>query len=152
MFKEVQKECDKRYSFFESKHESGAMALWARAFEKVCKLAMLHGISSNIYNPKITKDSVKWAWKFVDHLTRRMLFMAHSYIYENVFEEKCRKVIRALDEAGGSMGHSALLRKSHESNDVFKKVIETLYEAGNIDIDIDRGKTKPSKIYRLILR
>ena len=53
---------------------------------------------------------------------------------------------------GGSMGHSALLRKSHESNDVFKKVIETLYEAGNIDIDIDRGKTKPSKIYRLILR
>ena len=77
---------------------------------------------------------------------------AHSYIYENVFEEKCRKVIRALDDAGGSMGHSALLRKSHESNDVFKKVIETLYEAGNIEIDIDRGKTKPSKIYRLVLR
>ena len=128
------------------------MALWARAFEKVCKLAMLHGISSSIYSPQITKDSVKWAWKFVDHLTRRMLFMAHSYIYENVFEEKCRKVIRALDDAGGSMGHSALLRKSHESNDVFKKVIETLYEAGNIEIDIDRGKTKPSKIYRLVLR
>ena len=152
MLKEVQTECDKRYSFFESKQESGAMALWARAFEKVCKLAMLHGISTSIYSPQITKDSVKWAWKFVDHLTRRMLFMAHSYIYENVFEEKCRKVIRALDDAGGSMGHSALLRKSHESNDVFKKVIETLYEAGNIEIDIDRGKTKPSKIYRLVLR
>ncbi|MDD2318293.1 MAG: hypothetical protein PHD57_13225 [Desulfobacterales bacterium] len=126
------------------------MALWARAHEKICKLAMLHGISSNVYDPVITEKSVKWAWKFIDHLTRRMLYMADAYVYENVFDEKCQRVLRALSEADGEMGHSQLLRKSRESLDVFKKIIDTLRENGSIEIDIDKGKTKPTRIYRLL--
>ena len=147
--KEIQAECDRRYSFFEAKNEGAAKALWARAHEKICKLAMLHGISSNVYNPLITEKSVKWAWKFVDHLTQRMLYMADAYVYENVFDEKCQRVLRFLDEAGGAMGHSALLRKSRESLDVFKKIIDTLRENGSIDIEIDKRKTKPAKVYQL---
>ncbi|MDD4818254.1 MAG: hypothetical protein PHI85_09825, partial [Victivallaceae bacterium] len=150
--KEIQSECDSRYKFFEARNEGAAMALWARAHEKICKLAMLHGISTNVYSPVISEKSVKWAWKFVDHLTRRMLYMADAYVYENVFDEKCQRVLRFLDEAGGAMGHSALLRKSRESFDVFKKIIDTLHENGSVDIEIDRGRTKPSKIYRLLGR
>ena len=90
MLNVVRKLCDERYNFFESKHEAGTMALWTRAFEKVCKLAMLHGISSNVYNPLITEKSVKWAWQFIDHLTRRMLYMANLHVYENQFDEKCQ--------------------------------------------------------------
>ena len=52
-FREVQQECDRRYNFYEAQNEGAAKALWARAHEKVCKLAMLHGISSNVYNPLI---------------------------------------------------------------------------------------------------
>lgn len=148
--KEIQAECDRRYDFFEKANEGGAKALWARAHEKICKLAMLHGISSNVYSPVITEKSVEWAWRFVDHLTRRMLFMAANYVYENVFDEKCQKVTRLLDAAGGRMRHSALLKKSHESLDVFKKVIETLMENGTISYEIDSGKTKPSKVYVLL--
>ena len=148
--REIQEECDRRYKFFESRGEGGAMALWARAHEKICKLAMLHGISSNVYDPVITEKSVKWAWKFIDHLTRRMLYMADAYVYENVFDEKCQRVLRALAEADGEMGHSQLLRKSRESLDVFKKIIDTLRENGSIEIDIDKGKTKPTRIYRLL--
>ena len=148
--REIQEECDRRYKFFESHGEGGAMALWARAHEKICKLAMLHGISSNVYDPVITEKSVKWAWKFIDHLTRRMLYMADAYVNENVFDEKCQRVLRALSDADGEMGHSQLLRKSRESLDVFKKIIDTLRENGSIEIDIDKGKTKPTRIYRLI--
>ena len=148
--REIQEECDRRYKSFESRGEGGAMALWARAHEKICKLAMLHGISSNVYDPVITEKSVKWAWKFIDHLTRRMLYMADAYVYENVFDEKCQRVLRALSEADGEMGHSQLLRKSRESLDVFKKIIDTLRENGSIEIDIDKGKTKPTRIYRLL--
>ena len=148
--REVQQECDRRYNFYEAQNEGAAKALWARAHEKVCKLAMLHGISSNVYNPLITEKSVRWAWKFIDHLTGRMLYMANRYVYENVFDEKCQRVLRHITEAGGVIGHTKLLRKSRESFEVFKKIIDTLRENGSIEIEIDKGKTKPMRIYHLI--
>mgnify|MGYP005959740529 FL=1 len=148
--REVQLECDRRYNFYEAQNEGAAKALWARAHEKVCKLAMLHGISGNVYNPLITEKSVRWAWKFIDHLTGRMLYMANRYVYENVFDEKCQRVLRHITEAGGVIGHTKLLRKSRESFEVFKKIIDTLRENGSIEIEIDKGKTKPMRIYHLI--
>ena len=148
--KDIQAECDHRYRFFESRREGAAMALWARAHEKICKLAMLHGISTNVYNPLITEKSVKWAWKFVDHQTRRMLYMADSYVYENVFDEKCQKVVRLLRQNGGKMKHGRLLNRFHESLDTLKKVVETLMEKGNLTFEIEPGRTKPSKVYILL--
>lgn len=148
--RDVQRECDRRYNFYEAQNEGGAKALWARAHEKVCKLAMLHGISSNVYNPLITDKSVKWAWKFIDHLTRRMLYMADSYVYENVFDEKCQKVIRMLREHGGRIKHAKLLNRFHDSLDNLKKVVETLMEQGILTYEMEATKTRPSKVYVLL--
>lgn len=148
--REVQQECDRRYNFYEAQNEGAAKALWARAHEKVCKLAMLHGISSNVYNPLITDKSVKWAWKFIDHLTRRMLYMAGSYVYENVFDEKCQKVIRMLREHGGRIKHAKLLNRFHDSLDNLKKVVETLMEQGVLTYEMEATKTRPSKVYVLL--
>ena len=148
--REVQQECDRRYNFYEAQNEGAAKALWARAHEKVCKLAMLHGISSNVYNPLITEKSVRWAWKFIDHLTRRMLYMADSYVYENVFDEKCQKVIRMLREHGGRIKHAKLLNRFHDSLDNLKKVVETLMEQGILTYEMDATKTRPSKVYVLL--
>ena len=148
--REVQLECDRRYNFYEAQNEGAAKALWARAHEKVCKLAMLHGISSNVYNPLITDKSVKWAWKFIDHLTRRMLYMADSYVYENVFDEKCQKVIRMLREHGGRIKHAKLLNRFHDSLDNLKKVVETLMEQGILTYEMEATKTRPSKVYVLL--
>lgn len=146
----IQSYCDEQYEKYQKLGEASAMALWARAFEKICKLAMLHGISCSVYEPVITLKSVKWAWSFVEHLTRRMLFMADSYLYENVFDEKCKKVIRLLNTAGGRMKHGELLKKSHESLDIFKKIIETLMENGTITFDMESSRTKTAKVYVLL--
>ena len=148
--REVQLECDRRYNFYEAQNEGAAKALWARAHEKVCKLAMLHGISSNVYNPLITDKSVKWAWKFIDHLTRRMLYMADRYVYENIFDEKCQRAIRKLQEHGGRLSHSKLLRLLHESADSMKKIAETLQEKGTIQVEYDSSVRPAAKIYRLV--
>lgn len=148
--REVQLECDRRYNFYEAQNEGAAKALWARAHEKVCKLAMLHGISSNVYSPLITEKSVRWAWKFIDHLTRRMLYMADSYVYENVFDEKCQKVIRMLREHGGRIKHAKLLNRFHDSLDNLKKVVETLMEQGILTYEMEATKTRPSKVYVLL--
>ena len=147
---EVQLECDRRYNFYEAQNEGAAKALWARAHEKVCKLAMLHGISSNVYNPLITDKSVKWAWKFIDHLTRRMLYMADRYVYENIFDEKCQRAIRKLQEHGGRLPHSKLLRLLHESADSMKKIAETLQEKGTVQVEYDSSVRPAAKIYRLV--
>ena len=148
--REVQLECDRRYNFYEAQNEGAAKALWARAHEKVCKLAMLHGISSNVYNPLISEKSVRWAWKFIDHLTQRMLYMADRYVYENIFDEKCQRAIRKLQEHGGRLSHSKLLRLLHESADSMKKIAETLQEKGTIQVEYDSSVRPAAKIYRLV--
>ena len=148
--REVQQECDRRYNFYEAQNEGGAKALWARAHEKVCKLAMLHGISGNVYNPLITEKSVRWAWKFIDHLTQRMLYMADRYVYENIFDEKCQRAIRKLQEHGGRLPHSKLLRLLHESADSMKKIAETLQEKGTVQVEYDSSVRPAAKIYRLV--
>ena len=148
--REVQQECDRRYNFYEAQNEGAAKALWARAHEKVCKLAMLHGISGNVYNPLITDKSVKWAWKFIDHLTQRMLYMADRYVYENIFDEKCQRAIRKLQEHGGRLSHSKLLRLLHESADSMKKIAETLQEKGTVQVEYDSSVRPAAKIYRLV--
>ena len=148
--REVQLECDRRYNFYEAQNEGAAKALWARAHEKVCKLAMLHGISGNVYNPLITEKSVRWAWKFIDHLTQRMLYMADRYVYENIFDEKCQRAIRKLQEHGGRLPHSKLLRLLHESADSMKKIAETLQEKGTIQVEYDSSVRPAAKIYRLV--
>ena len=147
--REVQQECDRRYNFYEAQNEGAAKALWARAHEKVCKLAMLHGISGNVYNPLITEKSVRWAWKFIDHLTQRMLYMADRYVYENIFDEKCQRAIRKLQEHGGRLPHSKLLRLLHESADSMKKIAETLQEKGTVQVEYDSSVRPAAKIYRL---
>ena len=148
--REVQQECDRRYNFYEAQNEGAAKALWARAHEKVCKLAMLHGISGNVYNPLITEKSVRWAWKFIDHLTQRMLYMADRYVYENIFDEKCQRAIRKLQEHGGRLPHSKLLRLLHESADSMKKIAETLQEKGTVQVEYDSSVRPAAKIYRLM--
>ena len=148
--REVQQECDRRYNFYEAQNEGAAKALWARAHEKVCKLAMLHGISGNVYNPLITEKSVRWAWKFIDHLTQRMLYMADRYVYENIFDEKCQRAIRKLQEHGGRLPHCKLLRLLHESADSMKKIAETLQEKGTVQVEYDSSVRPAAKIYRLM--
>ncbi|MDR0740760.1 MAG: DUF3987 domain-containing protein [Puniceicoccales bacterium] len=106
---------DRLVGFYGLRNEMTARTLWARAFEKVCKLAMLHGISSDVYHPWITLKGVQWAQQLVEHLTERMLFMADNYVYESQFDEKCKKVVRILRGSGGILRHGILLKyKGHE--------------------------------------
>ena len=111
---------------------------------------MLYALSENVYKPVISVRAAKWARDFIEYVNKRTLFMAESYVYESLFEEKCQKVIRLIDRAGGKIVHSRLLRNSHESLDVFKKIIDTLIENGTITFEVDTGKTKPVKNYILL--
>jgi hypothetical protein len=125
------------------------MTIWARAFEKVCKLSLLYAISRNPAQPIIDLECVEWAYKFVEFLTKQMLFLASTYSFENDFDEKCQKALRYMRESRGEYGHSALLKRMHESKELFEKIIDTLVENGSVIVGwVGEGKRK-TKIYRL---
>ncbi len=140
---------DSTYDYYESVKETTAMTIWARAFEKVCKLSLLYAISRNPAQPIIDLECVEWANRFVEFLTKQMLFLASTYSFENEFDEKCQKILRYLRESNGPCRRSALLKRSHESKELFEKIMETLVENGSVSFDwIGEGRNK-TKIYLL---
>ena len=121
-------------------------AFWARAFEKVCKLSILYAVSENVNDPVISAKGVKWASQLVEYQINKTLFLTNSYTYENPFDEKCQKALRYIREAGGVYTHSALLKRMHESKEVFKQIIETLKENGSITSDVIATTGKKAQV------
>ena len=138
------------YKKYEETRAQIPMAFWARAYEKVVKLSMLYSISANVANPVITVEAVEWADAFVDFTTRQSLFQMSSYSYENPFDEKCQKIVRYIRAGGGSYGHAELLHRSHESKELFEKIIETLVDNGTIVSGLaDTGGKRMKRMYSL---
>ena len=91
---------NKRYDEYEARQVVIPMAFWTRAFEKVCKLAIIYAVSADVTSPVITLDAVNWASRFVEYVTEQACFLANAYSYENPFDEKCRKALRCISENG----------------------------------------------------
>ena len=144
---------NEKYDCIYDRHEAAqrneAMAFWARVFEKVCKLSMLYAVSENPVNPVVSVAGVKWAAAFVEHITEQMLLMVDAYSFENMFDEKCRKAVRYIREAGGRVAHGVLLKRMHESKEVFKQIIETLEENGTISHEMKGSGVSMTRFYFL---
>jgi hypothetical protein len=121
-------------------------AFWARAFEKVCKLSILYAVSENVNDPVISAKGVKWASQLAEYQINKTLFLTNSYTFENPFDEKCQKALRYIREAGGVYTHSALLKRMHESKEVFKQIIETLKDNGSITSDVIATTGKKAQV------
>lgn len=137
------------YDKHEAEQRNEAMAFWARVFEKVCKLSMLYAVSENPVKPVISVAGVRWAAAFVEHVTDQMLFMVDAYSFENTFDEKCRKAVRYIREARGRVAHGVLLKRMHESKEVFKQIIETLEENGTITHELKGSGVSMTRFYLL---
>ena len=128
--KEVFTLADEEYRKASAVEDDAANALWARAGEKVSKLAALYAISREPLNPQVNVEAVDWAWRLVAHMTRRMLFMATVFVSETDFDSQAKKIVRRLKAKNGRISHGKLLRGAHLDKDAFKKIIETLCESG----------------------
>lgn len=149
LLQNINDQCDATYDYYESIKETTAMTIWARAFEKVCKLSLLYAISRNPAQPIIDLECVEWSNKFVEFLTKQMLFLASTYSFENDFDEKCQKALRYMREAGGRYVHSALLKRMHESKELFEKIMDTLIESGRVNFGWMGDNRHKTKVYRL---
>jgi hypothetical protein len=87
---------DDRYAEAEDPDDLAGMAVWARAYEKARKLALVYAASENYLQMRIDVPAMQWACRFVDYQTRRMLHMAARHVAEGEFDARCKRMLEVL--------------------------------------------------------
>ncbi len=127
---EVTERCERLY---DAAKDNAERALWSRGAEKTSRLALLYAISENVRDPLVTERAVGWAWRVVEHLTKRMLYQASVYVHDNEFDALRQKALRYLRDYGaGSLTHGQLLKRMHIDADTFRRIIDTLVQSETI--------------------
>ena len=139
------------YAKAEEKNDAVSTTVWGRLSEQARKLALLYAVSENHEHPVITKAAAGWAVRFIMHQTRRMLFMASSFVADNPFHGECLRFLRKLRAApGGQLPHSVLLKRMKTDARAFGKIVTTLQQRGDVEvITVPRAGT-PHRFYKLI--
>jgi hypothetical protein len=144
---------DDAYEEAQQQGDETKMAIWARAYEKVRKLALLYACSENHQDPCISVAGIDWAWAVVEHQTKRMLYMADLYVADSEFDADCKKVIEILSrwanrKPGEFMSHWDLSRRLRWPEKKIEEVRESLVAQDLIEVQMpQRGPMKPQ--YRL---
>lgn len=150
---EIQALADDAYEEAQRQGDETKMAIWARAFEKTRKLALLYACSENHQNPQITVAGIEWAWRVVEHQTRRMLYMADLYVADNEFEGDCKRFIEILTKwraqrRDAFMAHWDLSRRLCWPEKKIQEVCQSLMAQELIEVQMpQRGPARPQ--YRL---
>jgi len=102
----------------------------ARVEEKACRLALVYACSRNRMSPEIDVDAAGWACELSEHLTKRVLFMAHEYMAHGEFDAKQKSVLRSMRKHGNRLSRSQYCRATQhftvrEREDVLRNLVET---------------------------
>jgi hypothetical protein len=147
-------QADDQYAQAEDKGDPVGMAIWARANEKARRLALVYACSANHQQPHIDTAAARWACAFVEHQTRRMLFMIGDHVSENDFDARCKKLVvtlRKWREKHGDvwMPFWQINRKHPWSEHEHEEVRTTLLNQRLIEYQERRTGGSPQRLYRL---
>jgi len=149
---------DDRYAEAEEKDDPAGMAIWARAYEKARKLALIYAVSADRLQMRIDERAVRWAWRFVDYQTRRMLFMAGQHVAEGEFDAKCKRMLEVLTSwrqrrGDAWMPHWELSRRLKWSDKDIEEVRNALRGQRRIEHDVGStaGGGPVAQRYRLLV-
>lgn len=145
---------DDQYSLSEDQGDPVGMAIWARANEKARRLALVYACSANHQGPRIDADAAGWACAFVEHQTRRMLFMAAEYVSENEFDARCKKLVATLRKWQEKHGDAwmpfwQINRKHPWSEREHEEVRTTLLNQRFLEYQERKTGGTPQRLYRL---
>jgi hypothetical protein len=148
---EARKAAEAEYNKAESNNDSVGTTVWGRVNEQTRKLALLYAVSVRCRDPVIDGDAASWAIDIVNHLTRRMLFMASSHVAENPFHADCLRVITKLREADDyRIPHSVLLKRMKMDARKFRELIVTLEQRGDVATVTSATPGRPTREYQLL--
>lgn len=134
----------------DAESERGHSALWARAEEKACRLALVYACSADRESPVIDGGAARWACELSAYLTRRLIFRAHEWIADGEFDAKQKKVLRVIRAAGGEISQRELGRSTRawpvRERD---EVLENMEATGQIRRDTQPTGGRPKTVYSL---
>ncbi len=123
-------------------------ALWARAEEKACRLALVYACSANRDNPVIDESAASWACDLSEHLTRRMLHVCHEWVAEGQFDARQKRVLRIVRKAGGEITRRELSRRTQFlTQRERQEVIDNLIETQQLEQRTEQTATRPRVVY-----
>ncbi|GJQ30455.1 MAG: hypothetical protein HBSAPP03_23390 [Phycisphaerae bacterium] len=132
------------------KPDESGRSLWARAEEKACRLALIYACSANAQKPVIDEDAARWACDLSSYLTRRMLYIAHEWVADGVFDARQKRVVRVVRKAGGRISRSELCRKTQWlTQRERQEVIDNLVETQQLRQEEETSATRPKVVYAL---
>jgi len=132
------------------KPDETGRSLWARAEEKACRLALIYACSANAEKPLIDADAARWACDLSTYLTRRMLYIAHEWVADGVFDARQKRVVRVVRKAGGKISRSELCRKTQWlTQRERQEVIDNLLETQQLRQEEETSATRPKVVYAL---
>ncbi len=132
------------------KPDEAGRSLWARAEEKACRLALIYACSANAQKPVIDEDAARWACELSSYLTRRMLYIAHEWVADGVFDARQKRVVRVVRRAGGKISRSELCRKTQWlTQRERQEVIDNLLETQQLQQESESTATRPRVWYVL---
>jgi len=148
---------DEQYDLAEDKNNEAFMSIWARAAEKAHRMALVYACSENAVKPLINASAIKWATEFVEHMTKRMLFMVHEHASENDFHAQCKRLVRVLRRWHEKRGNVPMpyyrinqilpwQDKAHE------EVRKALVNQRLIEFQEIKTGGKPQKLYKLMAK
>ena len=156
VFRDLRERADAEYDRVQSQNDPAAMAIWARAYEKARRLALIYACSACREQPEIGRDAAEWAGAFIEHQTRRMLYMAWRYASESDFDAKRKRLLEVLaqwrEQNGGAwMPFWRISRKLPWSGRDHEEVRNTLLEQRLIEYRVIGTCGRPAACYRLAL-
>jgi hypothetical protein len=147
---DTRRRAEEAYAKAEVARDEVGTTVWGRVSENVRKLALIYAISEDYRQPVIGHQAVGWASRFVEHQTRRMLFMASQHVAEGEFDALCLKLIRRLQGAEDrKVEHSKLLKHMRIDSRSFHDLVATLVQRGDLEVVTTGTAGRPRTEYRL---
>ena len=134
--------------------DEAGMALWARAYEKARRLALIYACSVDRENPVVTLEAADWAGAFALHQTRRMLYMARQHASESEFDARRKRLLDVLEQWRRQHGDEwmplwRVNRKLPWSPREHEEVRDTLLQQRLIEYRVTTTRGRPGAVYRL---
>lgn len=129
---------------------NGLGRLWNRYRDSIQKIAMIFAITRNQIRPEIISSDLDIAEGIVQRSIEYISELCLTSVADSDHERDCQKVMAILKREK-MIAYSALYaRIRYLKAKELKEVLDSLVEQGKIEIGIDKAKTKPVKIIRVI--
>jgi hypothetical protein len=135
----------------ENEGKSLATAILARTSEHVRRLALIRAVSRDAYDPQVDGEDMLWAEQVMRLSHSLMIPAVEAKVSDNEQEGMSKRVLDIIVKHGDWIDTHALIQKTRFVDRPKRKaILDDLVEAGLLQVQSHKTKTKPKVMYRAV--